>query len=598
MSKFKVKSLVFSGACALSAAALGSACSNDSTAAGQGGAGGASGGQTGSGGNYAGGGAGGSGGSVQTVEHVLLLSVDGLHEIDLANYIEAHPSSALAKLSKTSVTYTNAHTTTPSDSFPGLLSFLTGGTSKSTGVYYDDSYDRTLYPPGSNCAGEPGTQVLFDESIDHDTTQLVSAIDPANLPLAKKGADCVPIYPHDFIKVNTIFEVARSAKMLTAWADKHPAYDLVNGPSGKGVVDLYTPEINSDIANGGTVAGIDLAATQAACDGTNSLPIAKVSDYTTCLPAIEAYDDIKVAAVLNQIAGKKSDGSSASGVPSIFGMNFQAISVGQKLTVGGYTDDQGTPGAVLADALAHTDASIGKLVVALDKAKLTGTTMIILSAKHGQSPTDKSQLMMEAGGSGTATVVDPADFIGTADATVDTPSAANADQSNDPTMTYGTHGHLMADDVGVLWLQDQSSDNISAVGTALTTNAAAMSADSLPPGTIFSTSITGGAALAAIFGDPTGGDPIAAARAPNFFIQPNYGTIYSGSTKKIAEHGGGTDDDVHVALLVNSPFTTGKSIKTAVTTTQVAPTILEALGLDPQDLQAVQKEGTVALPGL
>jgi hypothetical protein len=35
-----------------------------------------------------------------------------------------------------------------------------------------------------------------------------------------------------------------------------------------------------------------------------------------------------------------------------------------------------------------------------------------------------------------------------------------------------------------------------------------------------------------------------------------------------------------------------------VETIQVAPTILHALGLDPQKLDAVQKEGTPILPGL
>jgi hypothetical protein len=35
-----------------------------------------------------------------------------------------------------------------------------------------------------------------------------------------------------------------------------------------------------------------------------------------------------------------------------------------------------------------------------------------------------------------------------------------------------------------------------------------------------------------------------------------------------------------------------------VETTQVAPTILAALGLDPNSLQSVQIEGTQVLPGL
>lgn len=104
--------------------------------------------------------------------------------------------------------------------------------------------------------------------------------------------------------------------------------------------DLYTPEINSNIANGGVANGVDLAGPLAKCDGTNSLPVAKVQVYTDCIPSQEAYDDVKVQAVLNWIDGKRSDGSpwprgeddeAEGGAPAIFGMNFQAVSVGEKL---------------------------------------------------------------------------------------------------------------------------------------------------------------------------------------------------------------------------------------------------------------------------
>ena len=104
--------------------------------------------------------------------------------------------------------------------------------------------------------------------------------------------------------------------------------------------------------------------------------------------------------------------------------------------------------------------------------------------------------------------------------------------------------------------------------------------------------------MAAIYGDPTSGDPIAAARAPNVVIQPNWGVIYSSSAKKIAEHGGGTLDDTNVALLVSNPRLRPGTVEAAVSTTQVAPTILEALDLNPRALDAVRKEGTKSLPGL
>src|SRR6266852_8002495 len=142
------------------------------------------------------------------VKHVLLLSIDGLHQADLSRWIAGHPSSALAQLSRSGVIYADARATTPSDSFPGLLALVTGGTPKSTGVYYDDSYDRTLYPPGSNCTGTPGTEVVYDETVDFDLSRLFSGgMDPRNLPLAKDGSGCHPLPPHSFLKVNTIFEV-------------------------------------------------------------------------------------------------------------------------------------------------------------------------------------------------------------------------------------------------------------------------------------------------------------------------------------------------------------------------------------------------------
>jgi hypothetical protein len=516
-------------------------------------------------------------GGERRVRHVLLISVDGLHRQDLAWWVKGHPGSALARLSRQGVTYTAAKAPTPTDSFPGLLALVTGGTPKSTGVYYDDSYDRTLFAPGSGCQGEPGSEIVYDESIDHDVSQLFSGgIDAANLPLElTKGGECKPVYPHQFLKVNTIFEVARRAHKVTAWSDKHPAYDLVNGPSGTGVGDLYTPEINSDIANGGTVQGVNLTATKALCDGTNSLPAKKVKVYTDCIPSQEAYDDVKVQAVLNQIHGKRSDGSKGPGVPAIFGMNFQAVSVGQKLPVGGYKPDL-SPSDNLGGAIAHTDWSIGRMVEALEDRGAWDSTLVIITAKHGQSPIDRSKLAMEAGGSGDTSVSDPGDFL---------------DFSS-------SGGRLQTDDVGLVWLQDQSRANLSQAVTQLTDNAGAIHATVLPPRTIFGSNIVSGDALADIYGDPTSGDRVAYARAPNVFIQPDEGVIYSGSSKKVAEHGGGAPGDTEVALLVAGGGVRPGIVKSRVFTTQVAPTILEALGLEPEALEAVRKEHTRVLPGL
>jgi len=532
---------------------------------------------------------------------VLLISVDGLHHADLANWVRDNPASALAQLASTGVTYTNARSPIPSDSFPGLLALVTGGTPRVTGVYYDDSYDRTLYAPGSNCAIPAGVQVIYDETINFDSGVVFGGgINPANLPLRKDASGaCRPVYPHDFLAVNTVFEVLK-AKGATAWADKHPAYDLVNGPSGTGVTDLYTPEINAKIASAGTVNGVNLAAAAAQCDGTNSLPVARVSAFPDCIPAVEAYDDTKVQAVLNQIDGTKSDGSAAQPVPVIFGMNFQAVSVGQKLPVGGYADANGTPTANLKHALNHTDQSIGRIVAELGKQGLLASTMIVITAKHGQSPMDRKTLAMQKGGSGNATVLDPLVPVNAADPGVDRTVHVNNDTTG-PTKgaKYAVAGHLQTDSVGVLWLQNRSASNVAAVVSQLRSNATAIFSDRLPADTTLAGNIVSGPELAAIFGDPGSADPLLAARAPDVFIQPNAGVVYSGSSKKIAEHGGATREDTSVALLVAAPgVTSARTVSTAVNTTQVAPTILKALDVDPTLLQAVRREGTAVLPDL
>jgi len=85
---------------------------------------------------------------------------------------------------------------------------------------------------------------------------------------------------------------------------------------------------------------------------------------------------------------------------------------------------------------------------------------------------------------------------------------------------------------------------------------------------------------------------------PDIVVQPNVGVIYTGSTTKVAEHGGFAEDDTHVMMLVSNPKLSPGTVISPVETAQVAPTILKILGLDPNALDAVQKEGTQVLPGL
>src|ERR1019366_8152573 len=182
------------------------------------------------------------------IDHVLLISVDGLHALDVTRYVETHPNSALAELSRDGLTYTNARTPANSDSFPGLLALVTGGSPITHGLFYDVSYDRTYFDPTNvTCKGAPGNMMVFDESIDlYKGNVSQNVIDPTKLPRRRnESGQCVPVFPHEAVRTNTIFEVVKSKGGRTAWADKHPAYDLVNGPSGRGVDDLYTPEITN-----------------------------------------------------------------------------------------------------------------------------------------------------------------------------------------------------------------------------------------------------------------------------------------------------------------------------------------------------------------
>lgn len=158
-------------------------------------------------------------------------------------------------------------------------------------------------------------------------------------------------------------------------SDKHPAYEILNGPSGTGVQDLFTPEINSDAPAGG--------------------------DWTDVNSSTRQYDGYKVQAVLNEIAGLDHSGRQHVGSPAIYGMNFQSVSTAQKLpgsdgeiggyAAGGYAADGSTPGPLLQGALRFVDTSLGQ-IAALQKHGEYDTTTIILSAKHGQSAMDGGSL--------------------------------------------------------------------------------------------------------------------------------------------------------------------------------------------------------------
>jgi arylsulfatase A-like enzyme len=95
-------------------------------------------------------------------------------------------------------------------------------------------------------------------------------------------------------------------------------------------------------------------------------------------------------------------------------------------------------------------------------------------------------------------------------------------------------------------------------------------------------------------GIPPNGD----SRTPDIVVTPNIGVTYSGSTAKLAEHGGFSRDDTNVMLLISHPGFARRTVTSPVETMQVAPTILKGLGLDPGALDGVRLEGTQVLPAV
>src|SRR5262249_53382702 len=180
------------------------------------------------------------------------------HALDVSNYVAAHSGSAFAELGRHGVTYSNARTPADSDSFPGLLALITGGSPISPGLFYDVSYDREIFDPtNTTCSGPAGNMMVFAETIDKKTGKPPGPqnfVDPTTLPNHIVNGQCVRLFPHNAMRANTIFEVVRASGGRTAWADKHPAYDIANGPSGFGVTDLYTPEITNNNGSDATVS--------------------------------------------------------------------------------------------------------------------------------------------------------------------------------------------------------------------------------------------------------------------------------------------------------------------------------------------------------
>src|SRR6202007_1911799 len=291
------------------------------------------------------------------------------------------------------------------------------------------------------------------------------------------------------------------------------------------VDDYYSPEVNSLQI---VLPGIKTAALSPEASFDCGTLVPNGDDWTTDFNAVKCYDQLKVNAVVNQIHGRTPLGASQAPVPTIFGMNFQAVSVGEKLiepksafrtdaNSGGYEDAQGTPRPKMRAEIQFVDAAIGQMVSALKNEGLLDSTTIIITAKHGQSPIDPNRFFPIPGKTNNG----------------EPPSAALLPPNpnllpavySDPTNGLG----LAEDDISQIWLADPST-------TAAAVTALENAGTAIGLGQIYY-----GGSLHALFHLPRvpnvpgpccklreGGDP----RTPDIVVIPNVGVVYTGGDKK------------------------------------------------------------------
>ena len=388
-------------------------------------------------------------------------------------------------------------------------------------------------------------------------------LNPATFPV--DPTTCQPISPSAYLKVNTIFNVAHDAGMLTAWSDKHPVYTSFNGPAGNGITDSFDPEIDS----------IALKP-----DGT---PYPGNISWTGDNAATMQYDSYKVQAVLNWIDGYNHQRTQQVGVPAIFGMNFQTVSTAEKLPTsdglaGGDLPGTNTPGPLLQRALQYVNDQLRTMDQEIQSQGLADSTAIVLSAKHGQSPQDPNQL----------TRIDDGPIIDGVNAAwaATHPGARPADRGRN----RRRRGHVVAvrsvaggGAVRQALPVDPHGDRQHRIGRLADAAALRAGEDLRRQG---GGPLLRGAALRPAPSRTCGASsrsasstPAARARSPSTAAPTRpTATCRSSSTRRAPSDRG--------------------VFNRRVETTQIAPTILQLLGLNPDKLQAVQAEGTRVLPGI
>src|ERR1700674_3463822 len=117
------------------------------------------------------------------VARVLLISIDGMHAVDFENCVANNTCPHLAELKEHGVNYTRTSTAKPSDSFPGLMALVTGGSPRLVGAFYDVAFDRVLAPPANDTGNgvfsgtctpntPNGTTTEYEEGVEMNQTLL------------------------------------------------------------------------------------------------------------------------------------------------------------------------------------------------------------------------------------------------------------------------------------------------------------------------------------------------------------------------------------------------------------------------------------------
>ena len=470
-------------------------------------------------------------------------------------------------------------------------------------MYYDVEYSHRTDEPGAPCTpGRPATggNVIYD-SPDDALPAVDDFIDPANgtFPsfdengsIYPHGVDknpaaimrlrndasslnsatfpvdpatCKTIPPWDYLGDNTIFQVIHNAGLRTAWSDKHAVYLSFNGPGsqGKSIDDFFGPEIDSQAVE------------------PNGVPYPQDDDWAHIDAATKQYDGYKVRAVLNEIAGRDHSGRTKVGTPAIFGMNFQTVSVAQKIPStpttligpdahGNYTTSAPQPGATggstagwfparsLSSALDYVDAQLGRMMSRTAQGRPGPSTTIIVTAKHGQSPRDPQQARHGAG----------------------RPDRRRDQRrlGQDPPGQHEPHrGRHRRRPVAVLpvgqlagRVRFRQALPVEPQRTGLRHQRPPGHRPALRPH--------------ADLGRRGGGEVLRRRRPrrpyPDVFGKVQVGVVYAKPTK-LAEHGGMNRADRHVLMVVDGPGIPARVRTAGVETTQVAPTVLTCSGSTP-----------------